>query len=401
MLGYAEIIAIIGFSAVILQASIVAFAPVSYALLSPVHTCCCLLLLGSLHPFLQRALRRRAEYGGRAVTAEQLMSDPVIQAALNGPKLPAPFEHSLYALALMALADVCEGLRVVYDGRAFAVAIYDGAHELLAGSAAFTLFYGTRRLGAKPSTTLSMACFASGALAAFQLQQLMPPPPLSLRGPESALSDPTAAAFAANLGSSGGSWMALAHTAAVAIRTFGCSALAAQALSAACGAVFPGNGYHARDLPREQQDLLRWAIQALGALLLLVPPFLRSYLHSPYGGGALAFGAERLGTAALTLSSWYALFPAEAYLETTADARAAGYPSVQAMKDARRAAREARRRAEEKLPPPLMLESPSRRGGVQGLDWHDRMLCRDRDGDEAHDFWEAIGCGGFRRLASY
>ena len=167
MLGYAEIIAIIGFSAVILQASIIAFAPVSYALLSPIHACCCLLLLGSLHPFLQRALRRRAEYGGRAVTAEQLMSDPVIQAALNGPKLPAPFEHSLYALALMALADVCEGLRVVYDGRAFAVAIYDGAHELLAGSAAFTLFYGTRRLGAKPSTTLSMACFASGALAAF------------------------------------------------------------------------------------------------------------------------------------------------------------------------------------------------------------------------------------------
>ena len=205
----------------------------------------------------------------------------------------------MYALALMALADVCEGLRVVYDGRAFAVAIYDGAHELLAGSAAFTLFYGTRRLGAKPSTTLSMACFASGALAAFQLQQLMPPPPLSLRGPESALSDPTAAAFAANLGSSGGSWMALAHTAAVAIRTFGCPALAAQALSAACGAVFPGNAA-TRDLPREQQDLPDGRPGARRAPPL-VPPFLRSYLHSPYGGGALAT-ARSARTAALTLS---------------------------------------------------------------------------------------------------
>ena len=56
----------------------------------------------------------------------------------------------------------------------------------------------------------------------------------------------------------------------------------------------------------------------------------------------------------------------------------------------------ARRRAE-LMPPPLLLESWQLKGGVQGLGWHDLALCRDPDGDEAHDFWEAISGGCFRR----
>ena len=69
------------------------------------------------------------------------------------------------------------------------------------------------------------------------------------------------------------------------------------------------------------------------------------------------------------------------------------------MKEARRAAAAARRKAEQP-PPPLMLESRSHRGGVQSLGWHDSALCPDPDGDEAHDFWEAVGGGCFRRTSS-
>lgn len=108
---------------------------------------------------------------------------------------------------------------------------------------------------------------------------------------------------------------------------------------------------------------------------------------------------EELGIASLTLSAWLALFPPtrEAGGLESEDEPLGGYASVQAMKDARRAAREAAARRRTDAPPPLMLESPWLRGGVQGLDWHDRALCRDADGDEAHDFWEAISGGCFRR----
>lgn len=37
---------------------------------------------------------------------------------------------------------------------------------------------------------------------------------------------------------------------------------------------------------------------------------------------------------------------------------------------------------------PLLVDAPSGNGGVQGLQWHDALLTRDGDGDEAHAFFD-------------
>jgi len=125
---------------------------------------------------------------------------------------------------------------------------------------------------------------------------------------------------------------------------------------------------------------------------------LAAYL--PTGGGAFALILERLGVAALTVSAYLANFPQRLYGGDEDEPRgSSGYESIDEMRAARRAAREAAQRTYMPPPPPLLQDSLSGRGGVQGLNWHDLALCRDADGDEAHDFWEAVLGGAFRRCA--
>ena len=65
-------LAIAALSSVVAQCIVLPFAPTTYALLSPVHTVCCLLSLLCLHPACSAILKRYAEYGSRQVSAEQL-----------------------------------------------------------------------------------------------------------------------------------------------------------------------------------------------------------------------------------------------------------------------------------------------------------------------------------------
>lgn len=371
-------------TSIVLQCVFAPFAHGLYALISWVFSACCFALLAITHPVVAIGRRRMAAYGpNRQIGTEQLLEDPVVANAFM-MTLPPPYKLTLVALVIFASADICDGLRLS-AGRPEMGAFWEAMQELLTAVAAAVLFWATRGLAAAPSRTLYYACFCAGSLAAFQLQSLMPPTPPALGGGGAD-------------GSTDGGWMEAAYTGCLACRTFAASALAAQAASALCGAIFPADG--SWSLSALQGDFPRWAAQAAGALLLLAPPALRALLKMPHGGGALALGASRLAVGCLTLSAWCALYPVEIDRDEDISAAAAaqsGYPSIDAMKAARRAARE--RRTVPPAPPPLMLESLHRRGGVQGLGWHDSALCRDKDGDEAHDFWEAVGGGCFRPIA--
>ena len=45
---------------------------------------------------------------------------------------------------------------------------------------------------------------------------------------------------------------------------------------------------------------------------------------------------------------------------------------------------------------PLLRDSWSRTGGMQGLAAIEELLRTDGDGDTAHEFWEAVGSGCFQ-----
>ena len=367
---------VVALSAVVLQCVALPLAPRLYAVFSPVHALCCAALLASYHPLLGAIRQAFATLHGnrRPFTQQEVWGDTRVQTALAGPALSPSFTPTLYALLLCVAADLCDGLRVGVGTDASAALFFLASCEALTAGVAAGLYYATRGLGAPPSLTLGVACFTCFSLAAYQIQALSPPHPQPLDG-----------------------WYGAAFTGALACRTFACSALAAQACAGVCGALFPSRE---RALTRQQLDLSRWGAQAIGALLLLTPPAVRSLFSAAAGGGALAFGCARGGMAALTLSAWLSFFPpdevAGGYDES---GPYGGYASIEAMKGARRAAREAAARRRSEQPPPLMLESPRRAGGVQGLRWHDLALCRDPDGDEAHDFWEAISGGRFRRCS--
>ena len=376
-------------SSVILQCVFLAFAHTLYALVSWIFSACCLWFLAIIHPVIAIARRRQAAYGNhRQITAQQMLEDPVVQSALMQPAPPAPWKHTCIALGLFIIADLCDGLRVSgLDGPTHDN-LWEAAHEFYTAIAVALLFWTTRGLGATPSSTLYGACYTAGVLAALQLLSLMPPL--------------GAAAVAGADAPADESWRTAAGVGCLACRTIASSALTAQALSAVCGALFPAHG-DVYQLSTSQADVLRWAVQALGGLLLLAPPAMRALLKAPHAGGALALGASRLAVACLTLSAWFALYPAEHRDDEDLDVSASGaggagggggYQSASEMKAARKAARE--RRTAEPAPPPLMLESLHRRGGVQGLDWHDASLYRDKDGDEAHAFFEEVSGGGLR-----
>lgn len=335
-------------------------APLASALLSPVPAMCCFGLLMLLDP---RMLAMR-KYGAPPASVEQLMAQ-----AMTMPPAPPPHEWTVIALALSVVADFCDGFRAHAAG-APSTAGWEVVHELCAVAALGFLIHAGRRLGSAPSRTLTSALWACAAAVALQLMLMQTAVPSAVGG---------------------ATWAELTLSAAVACRTCAACAFVGQAAIALLGAASPAYGVGPRDA-----DVARWGAQTAGALLMAVPPVLRA-LMAPAGGGALSTGASRLGLAALTYSASLAQFPPHARALQGEEEPAGGYQSVAEMRAARRAAREAQARARADAPPPLLLESWSQQGGVQGLDWHDRALCRDRDGDEAHDFWEAVSGGCFRR----
>ena len=376
-------------TSVVVQSILLPILPWMYALLSPVHAVCCLVIIATLHPAASIIQERQARLlaSGTPASLEIVMYDPVVQHALAQPPPSKPYKQTCLALALCVACDLADGLRVRAGQHSSFGLFCEGAHELLTAAVATVLYLATRKLGATPSRTLDMACWAATILVALQLQ--------------------AAAAWerAALAGST-----ALAFLACAALRTACCSLLAAQGLSGFLGTLYPETPALAASL-RQSSDKLRWGAQAAGSLLLLAPPAIKYLISAPSSTfpalhlSALSLGCSRLGVASLTLSSWLHHFPPELSrygdgLYGDADdvkPPAGGFSSIDEMKAARKAAREAR--IAQARPPPLLVDSLHRNGGVQSLRCHDLTLCRDPDGDEAHDFWEAIAGGCFRRCA--
>jgi hypothetical protein len=130
-------------------------------------------------------------------------------------------------------------------------------------------------------------------------------------------------------------------------------------------------------------DVRRLLLHAAGALLLLASAALSHMLSS--AADSLCLGAEHLATAAFTASAWLiAHQPAAAPTEDGAcDARG-------------KAARGRAARREPPPPPPLLLDTNA--GGVQGLASFYELLIQDTEGDQAHEFWEALADGAFRLI---
>ena len=268
---------------VALHCALVPWAPTLSAFLAPVHASCCGLLLLLLHPGVGALLERIRILGDRADSL-MLMSDPVVAAAMQQPPPPPPWRHTLFALALHALADVLPA--PTGAANSLGALALEGAHEMITAASVSCLLYASWNLGSPPSTSLAAMCW--GVALCVGLQMLLTTPLPEGRG---------------DLGTA-----ALACSGLAAARTLLSCALAAQGACAACGALLaPGRGTSHCTVPPLAADVPRWGAQAAGSLLLLAPPVLAAYL--PTGGGAFALILERLGVAALTVSAYLANFP--------------------------------------------------------------------------------------------
>jgi len=118
-----------------------------------------------------------------------------------------------------------------------------------------------------------------------------------------------------------------------------------------------------------------YRVRSTSVLLLLVPWV---QLFRPHE--VLVLGFDRLATGALIVS-----FMAQTPLRYL-DHKYQGHTA--AAKSGQPATSE-----------PLMRESWSLMGGVQGFGGHDEMLLLDSDGDEAHEFWKEVVDGSLVRAA--
>jgi len=366
-----------GALSVVLHCIIETFAPTLAAVISPIHALCCAGILMLLHPAVPAMIERYAAFGGN-IDPTSLMYDPVIQAARRLQPPPMPWQQTIHALGLAAIADFCEGMRgYTYRGVDTSSSVaraWEGAHEALAAASVSCLLYGSWRLGLPPSRFLQAACWGVAASGGAQLILSADPPPAEA------------------------GWAALGCIGLAACRTAVSCALAARSASSLSGAIVANSRGRSEDVDEADgggADVMRWALQAVGSVLLLARPSLAAIL--PAGGGSLALVASRLGYATISFSTYLSLFPPLLpERDETSLTSEGGYQSIAQMKEARRAARDAMAKRRAEMPPPLLQDSKA--GGVQGLRWHDLSLCRDADGDEAHDFWEAITGGRFRRM---
>lgn len=358
------------------QAVTLSFSPRLYALASPVTAACLLFIVLVVHPSLPTVLRRAAELQTSLErtpsrsTLELFLSDPELTTAMSLPGPGAAWSRTAAALALHALSDLSDGLRFL-TGAPF----WTMAHEALAAASACGFLYAALPLGVPPTKAVRRATWTTCACGGFLLCLAAPPPRAS------------------------DGWWGVTMSALATCRALGCTGLLAKSACALFGALGGGRPADGSDVRPEHHDVGRFAVQSSGSLLLLGAPVMSVALQ-PAPAGFLALGASRLGVAALALATSLGTFPPLLGDGSGAAGTAGAYETVDEMRAARRAAREAQIRKRAEAPPPLLVDA-SRwgNGGVQGLRWHDLALCRDRDGDEAHDFWEAVRGGIFRRCS--
>ena len=390
----------VGLAAAVTQPCEQLVSPTLYLVLSPVPALCLFFLLQLFHPFVGAIHERMKEWGGRQPAFDLLVTDPVLAAAKHMPPPPHPWRAASFALGLAALADLCDGIRLQsLAGSGSLAAACELAQEAIgAASAACFLVAISSSSGARGGggwfsalrawlSSLASAVtpmghpgqallFAVLAIAVGQKNLLAPPATLDV------------------------SWTTHVLPLATFARTLVASALTARGVARVLEWATAPRDWRVWDPPRLLTN-------AAGGALLLAPSVLRALLP-PSGAPTLALGAARVGSAACALGALYGLFPREGSGGGGVDEDeddleplppGSRFGSLDEMRRARRAAREARERAARApAPPPLLLESWNMVGGVQGLRCHNERLCCDPDGDEAHDFWEAVSGGCFRRI---
>ena len=328
-----------------------------FAALSPFHAFCCLVLLALQDPRLKGSLRRFQELqrelaGKRAPGVQEIMSDPTMLAAAQLPPFPAPWSQTAIALGCMLLADVSAGLM-----HACRVAAWALPHDLAVAAAAVTLIYGVRRDSAAAlpvSSVVRATCWVG--VAALGAHVVLDE---HVRRASGALPPADALSYAA------------------AARTLACAALlgtSAVPLLATC----------ARSGRRADQP--RLALLFGGAVALVVPATLPLLLPGAKSL-SLALCCERLAEAAVCVAALALEYPPD---EPSAgwgddyDDLPEGAPqSIGEMAAARRRARLEAERDRPPAPEPLLRDSWSNIGGVQGLGAIDAALEQDDDGKQA------------------
>jgi len=138
--------------------------------------------------------------------------------------------------------------------------------------------------------------------------------------------------------------------------------------------------------------------QLLGSLLLVSS--LAMELGTPTRAVAATFGMgmERMATVAFTGAAWLMEYPQRDSQPPRPDEPVGRYDSLEDLKVAHADAARRRRAAAAAVPVMPLLQDSSA-GGIQGLRWCDQELCNDLDGDEAHEFWEALSNGLFMKVS--
>jgi hypothetical protein len=402
MLKLQSALAAVAVLSVVLQAVVLPFARAIYLALSPLHSLCCLILFGLIHPRFATMNQRwhaLTAAGTQITSMEGMLRDPVLAGALHMPPPPPPFKQTCAALLLCTLADLCEGLRTTFIGAGASAPWCEAAHEGLAALAATCFFLASIR-PRPPASSWYSACWGwlAAAFGGGQLQNTLLFAGLACFGARAQLRGLASDGAIADAVGSRSPTAAAALGALLFARALACSALASQGVGSLLTWMTTPTEYwqYVNELTMLGADRSRLLAQAAGGVLLATPSALRVAL-APVGGGFLALGLSKVGVALLTLAAWMAFFPLPSELLDSEGEPVGKYASLEEMRAARRAAREANAKRRAELPPPLLVDSSA--GGVQGLRWHDLAFCRDPDGDEAHDFWEAVSGGCFRRCA--
>jgi len=174
--------------------------------------------------------------------------------------------------------------------------------------------------------------------------------------------------------------------------------LAVRCVCAVLGATAGGGRRRGRELHPASLDEWRLGAQLLGSLLLVSS--LAMELGTPTRAVAATFGMgmERMATVAFTGAAWLMEYPQRDSQPPRPDEPVGRYDSLEDLKVAHADAARRRRAAAAAVPVMPLLQDSSA-GGIQGLRWCDQELCNDLDGDEAHEFWEALSNGLFMKVS--
>ena len=380
----------------------------STSLLSPVYAACCLLSMANIHPARGHGIdfvnngQHVYHHGAQYLGVGQL---PCVCLASLGTSrgtltLAAAWKAAwtaawpsvlmfdqfpeLHTFAFCFLADMCDEVCAMVGNT---IVFRQATHGLLIAAAASGFFRAVR--GIYAWWPLSTSGTTLMIVLAAMLQPLVAPCQPSKTVVELIDKDATTSALPVD-----GVWAGAFHIGGFACRTFVGFALAVTAGRMVLPVVLLEDKVPsiAASLSGVKGEGFRRGSQVAGALLMLLPSAMVVLVPAHADVTALALCADRLAVGALSIGAWLALFPAAA----ASDVNGAAVEPASTCTGAQWALGEVAVRCAE-VPQPLMIESPCCVGGVQGLSWHDCALCVDPDGDKAHDFWEAITGGCFRR----